>query len=91
MGGSPQGRTHCGDHFHVIFLFVSLPLEAQVFLFNFFLKNIVHGLFFYSWKFMGKLGRGQRNWEWGWPLPWHCADRNTFSGRKDVLKVTVLG
>lgn len=38
MGGSPQGRTHCGDHFHVIFLFVSLPLEAQVFLFNFFFK-----------------------------------------------------
>lgn len=35
VGGSPQGRTHCGDNFHVIFLFVSLPLEAQVFLFNF--------------------------------------------------------
>lgn len=91
VGGSPQGWTHGGDNFHVIFLFfVSLLLKTQVFLFNFF-KNIVQGFFFYSWKFIGKSGRGQRNWKWGWPLPWHCAARSTFSGWKDVLKLTVPG
>lgn len=59
-----------GSGLTVEIIFMSSPCSfssgSSGVLFNCF--NIVHDLFFYSWKFMEKSGRGQRNAGWGWPL-----------------------